>query len=374
MAIDLKNIAQQQGSPSKTRQSNGLLDREIRLSPTFAAKDKLAFYRELTLMLNSGLPLKETIELIANEQENKMRKEVLQKVLHKLNKGENLESSLQQSGSFSEYELVTIRIGEETGKLQNVTKDLAAFFENKMKQKRALMTALSYPIVIFMTSIGAVVFMLLFMVPMFEDVFARSGKDLPAITKMVVAMSGFISSSWRVFLLLFLGMAALFFWQRNNPAIQRIKSKIYSRMPIFGSHYTTGVLMQWNGAMALLLQSGVNLMTALELSGKLAKDYQLKTALKMIERDIIKGATLHKAMQAHGIFNKRLVTLIKVAEEAHALNVVFGELSTQYREEIEHRSKLIGSLIEPFIILFLGLVVGFILLAMYLPIFQMGVG
>ena len=126
--------------------------------------------------------------------------------------------------------------------------------------------------------------------------------------------------------------------------------------------------------MALMLKSGVSLVEALRLNQKLIRDYSMKQMLADVERQIMRGEPLHVALKKHGIFDARYCLMVQVAEEAHALHNMFEMVAEQYRSDLDHKSKLIGTLLEPLIILFLGGIVGFILLAMYLPIFQMGSG
>jgi len=372
MAIDLKSI-QKEPSLNNTQLPKGsLLQLEISLGPVFPMRQKEIFYREIALMLGSGLMLKDALELLAQEQSHPKRKLVLLAVAQSIKKGLNLEKALNQSGAFSDYECISISMGEESGRLPEVILQLAEYFNNRVAQKRTLSSALTYPMVILATSFGAVGFMMIFMVPMFRDVFARTGKELPAITQIVVQLSDIIVASWGWALLLLSILVGGLYSQRKSHSFLKYKSIILSNMPVVGSHFRTGSLMQWTGAMALMLESGVPLVQSLRLCARLTTDHNMQTTLGFLEDRLMHGDNLHEAMSGQKLFDGRLVLMVKVAEEAHALDRVFKQLAEQYRADMEHRSKMMGTLLEPFIILFLGVVVGFILLAMYLPIFEMG--
>jgi type IV pilus assembly protein PilC len=371
MAIDITKKSAKAPSHSA---GSGWLQMELQLGPVYSMRNKEVLYREIGLMLGSGLALKDTLELLANEQKGGKRKAILEQIAADIRKGDNLEIAIGKSGAFSEYECVSIRMGEESGRLPDIVHQLGDYFKPRVAQRRTLTGALTYPLVILATSFGAVGFMLVYMVPMFRDVFSRTGKQLPVITQIVVSASDAVVASAGWVLLLALGLSYAMMRYRKHAALRSISSKVLLKLPIIGDHYRTGVLMQWCGAMALMLGSGVSLINALQLSGRLTHDAQLKATLTSIEEKLLKGQYLYQTMKGSPFFDSRFILLVQVAEEAHALNSVFSQLAEQYREDMEHRSKMLGTLLEPIIILFLGAIVGFILLAMYLPIFQMGAG
>lgn len=372
MAIDVTTFSARDKGKATT--GNSLLQMEFSLGAVFGLRHKELLYREIALMLSSGLQLKSALELLAEEQKHKKRKEILNQISLDIKLGKPLEEALSASGAFSKYECISIRMGEESGRLSYIMGQLADHFKNRLAQKRTVTSALTYPIVILLTSFGAVAFMMLYMVPMFRDVFGRTGKELPAITKVVIDFSDFFVAWYGWLFLVILGISIVIFNSRKSSKFQFIKSNALNRMPIIGGYYKTGILMEWTGAMSLLLESNVPLTTALELAAKLSSDVRLKQISSNLVRSLMSGDHLHISMKNTGFFEGRLVLLIKVAEEAHALEKVFKQIAEQHREDLDHRSKILGTLLEPLIILVLGAIVGFILLAMYLPIFQMGMG
>lgn len=355
-------------------EKKGLLDIELSFSKPYGDKQKQGFYRELVTMISAGLTLKEAIELLSNEEKDKKRKTILKTLCEDLQMGLSLHAAFKNAKVFSEYEQVTIQMGEESGNLKTVIAQLSEFYMRKINQKRAFISALTYPAVILLTSVLAVGFMMLYMVPMFKDVFQRTGKDLPAITEAVISISVFLENNMSWFVLLVLIIVTSLYVAKDNAHLKKAKSYVLRKIPVFGTFHKQNTVMQWTSAMALMLESGVTLVKSLGLSSKLIDDFLFKKSLLEIEDALMDGQFLNQALQNEQMFDSKLKLMVKVAEEAHTLDVMFKDLSKLYQEDLEYKSKTIGTLLEPFIILFLGGIVGFILLAMYLPIFQMGSG
>ena len=370
MPLKLSDIPSNNSSEKK----NSLLQQEISLGPAFSSQQKALLYGEIALMLESGLTIKEALNLLADEQKSGKRKEILSGISTSISAGQQLQEAFSQCGAFSHYECITIKTGEESGNLSQVIKKLSEHFHNRVAQQRTLWGALTYPLVILLTSIGAVAFMMLYMVPMFKDVFARTGKELPLITQWVINLSEFLSNTWHYGFFITAALAIFLVYSRKNKNLRQVRSKFLLSLPIIGKHYRTSIIMQWSSAMALMLDSGVLLINALKLSRALTSDFSLEQSLERIENSLLRGNSLNYALQQEKLFDSRLCLMVKVAEETHALGNMFNQIATQYKNQMEHRSKMLGTLLEPLIILFLGGIVGFILLAMYLPIFQMGSG
>jgi type IV pilus assembly protein PilC len=279
--------------------------------------------------------------------------------------------AMQQTGHFTPYEYYSIQIGEETGKLIIVLDQLYQYYSTRLKQRRQLVSALSYPIIILFTSVGAVTFMLLFIVPMFNDVFKRFGGDLPALTKFIINFSNAVQSNIVWIAALIAGVSFYLYRNKEHPRFKRISAQVVKRIPVVGKIIYSLQLARFCSSMSLLLGSKVPMIRALKLTDQMISFYPIQITLSVIEEDILHGKSLHTSMAGFGVYSRKMVSLIKVGEEVNKLDVFFEKLSRQYSNDAEHQTGLLNTFLEPAMIIFLGIVVGFILLAMYLPMFQM---
>jgi type IV pilus assembly protein PilC len=322
-------------------------------------------------LLQAGINLKGSLELITGDQRNEKDKELFSSIQNEVVRGSALSASLEKTSRFSLYEVYSLQIGEETGKLNEVLSDLANFYQNKIKQRRKIISSLSYPCVVLFASFGAVYFMLKYIVPTFGDVFRRFGGHLPWITEKVIGLSQVMENySLRFFLLLMAVLGFLFFTRKTQQSRQ-LFSAFVLRMPIVGNLVQKIYVARFCNTMRLLISAKLPLLKAISLVRQMINYYPIESSLQKIEDDIMKGQSLHASLQQFKIYPPKLVQLIKVGEETNQLDYFFGKISEQYIEEVEYKTTTISSTLEPLIIIFLGLVVGVILISMYLPLFQM---
>ena len=375
--LDLRNYqaAPSVASSKKTKPGNekkGLLNRDISLSATrLSDKQKEALYLELGTMIAAGVDIKAALDLVEEEQKKEKHAAIIRNIKAQVVNGSSFSESLRDSGHFTPYEYHSIQIGEEIGQLSPVLQELATYFTQKLKQRRQFVSALSYPLLVLFTSLGAVGFMLYFIVPMFSDVFKRFGGELPYITQLIIDLSQGLGDYLLIILLIVGGIAALLVTVSTKTWFMRISSRLLIRVPIFGSVYAGIHLARFCSSMTLLIGAQVPLMRAIQLVGQMISFYPIRSALFQVEQDIMAGKSLHQSLSQFSIFDSRLVALVKVGEEVNQLSTFFGKLSTHYSEEVEHKTSLLSTFMEPLMIIFLGLVVGFILIAMYLPMFQL---
>ena len=374
--INIKQFkAQQLSSPTKPSPSSSVfawLNKDIALFATLGDKQKEAIYHELSMLLTAGMDLKSGLELLIVQQQKPKWAQLLSTIKEQIIAGGSLSEALQQHRDFTPYEYYSVQIGEETGKLSEVLAGLALFYRKRLKQRRQLTGALMYPVMVTLTSLGAVFFMMNFIVPMFADIFQRSGAELPAITQFIVTVSTGTRHYAPIIALAFLVAACWFYFQRQEIWLRKLTAALLLKMPIFGGMARKIYLARLCNAMALLTGSKIPLVRAIQLSKKMVRFYPIEVSLQRIEADILQGKSLHQSLAQFPIYDVKLVSLIKVGEEVNQLTDFFGKIATQYSEDIEHQSALISSMLEPFIIIFLGIFVGIILIAMYLPLFQMG--
>ena len=378
MSIDLSTIKTKikEKEPKKLSEGKGIFD-FLNKDITFTRKGlkdikKEQFYSELNILLSSGIDVRTAMDIIVSEQTNKREKELFQLLMQRVLDGESLSESMLISGNFTPYEYYSIKIGEESGKMNDVLKDLSIYFTKKIKQKKQFTSALTYPTLVLFTAIGAVLFMMNFIVPMFVDVFKRFKGELPPLTKMVVSISEwFTHYIGIIFLLLAIFIAGLYFLRKKN-WYRRVSSSILLKLPLAGVLIHKIYLARFCQSMALLMGAKTPMLKAINLVKNMIDFYPYHQALTIIENDILYGKPLYESMEQFTIFDKRTISLTKVAEEINQLDVVFAKLNEQYSDELEHRIGLLSSLLEPAMIIFVGLLVGVILIAMYMPMFQLG--
>lgn len=376
MAVDLSNYrsTNKKSAAPKSVKSSPLdfLNKDISLFGTdLNDKKKEAFYLELSILLSAGVDIKTTLELIAQEQGKASDKQLFEELKDRIIGGSTLSEAVRSSGKFSAYEYFSIQIGEESGKISIVLKELAEYFQKKIKQRRQIVGALTYPAIVLCTSMGAIFFMMNFVVPMFADVFKRFGGNLPFITALILDISNTMSKYFYVIFLAIFGLIAAVMSQRKKEWFRAFSSRLILKIPFMGEMVRKIYLARFCHSMTLLIGSKIPILRALSLVKQMIGFYPIEISISNIEADIMRGESLNKSLSSFSIYHKKMISLIKVGEEVNQLEMFFDKIAKQYADEVEHQTSLISSMVEPFMIIFLGLIVGIILIAMYLPLFQL---
>lgn len=359
-------------SPPLAARLGALLSQDIRLPGRRgpSARQREALYQELGMLLSAGVDIKTTLDLQVQQHKPPLR-ELLASLRDAVVGGSTVAAALQQSGQFSPYEYYSVQIGEETGRLAPILQELARYYTRQIKQRRQMTQALAYPVLVLATAVGAVLFMLRFIVPMFADVFKRFGGELPPLTKAIVGLAALVREQAGPALLGLVALVLLGRWALRRPAYQHALGRGLLLVPILGPLLRGVYLGRLCGALALLSGAHVPLLQALALARQMLGFAPLVRALHVAEGQVLGGTALHASLAEFGyLFDARFVALVKVGEEVNKLDYFFGLLAQQYSEEVDHRAALLSTALEPVIIIFLGLVVGLILVGMYLPIFQ----
>ncbi|MCC6370238.1 MAG: type II secretion system F family protein [Bacteroidia bacterium] len=354
-----------------------LLNREITFfEKKFGPKEKEGFYSELGLLLSTGVDIKTAFEIIEEDIPNKKHKNLLEQIKNDIISGKRVyEAVALHSKIFSKYEAESIRIGEDTGKLAEVLKELGAFYESGIKLRRQIVGVLTYPVVVISMAILIVYFMLSFVVPIFSDIFTQTGGELPQITQFLIKVS---NKSDVIFYTLFTLIAALVLThktQKHKAWYRKFTSELFLKVPVVNKLIQKIYLARFCQSMKLLASSKVMINETLDLVRNMIEYYPMEKALEEVKKEVVnEGKLLNESLARHNIFPKKLVALIKLSEEVNAPEIIFDKLYQQYSAEIEHQQAVLGKLIEPVFIILLGLFVGFILVAMYLPMFEMSTG
>lgn len=349
------------------------LNKDIQLfgNGQLSDKKKEEFYLEFSTLLLSGIDIRTAFDLILVDQKKEKTGRIFLAIKEDVVQGATLSQAVQASNKFSAYEYQSIRIGEETGKLDEILRELALYYKSKISQRRKIISALTYPCIVLFTSIGAVFFMLKFVVPMFADVFTRFGGELPWITAAILKASNFIDSTIGWFLLFLITIVVFTYTQRNKLWYRKWSSRIILKIPIAGELIRKIHLARFANTMRLLVSTNTPLLYAIQLIGQMTDFYPVQESLRKTEQSIMRGESLHESLATFDFYPSKIIQLIRVGEEVNRLSFFFEKIANQLTEEIEYKTSTISTVLEPLIIIFLGLVVGVILIAMYLPMFQM---
>ena len=372
MAFQLDNIQKQENPTKQKSDATSFLKTEITLfKKSFSNKIKEDFYTELSVLLNAGVNLKDALELLENSQKNNINKETLHLILNDIISGKSLSETINEHKEFTDYEYYSLKIGEETGTLAQVSEQLGGFFARKNEQRRNLISALTYPIIILSTAVLVIGFMLNFVVPMFQDIFKQQNIELPAITKFIISLSEVLTDYGWLMLLLVVTIIASRTLFKKKAWYKRTKDNVILKIPFIGNFVKMVYLSQFTQAVSLLTASKVPVVNSIQLVKQMINFYPLQKALETVEQEILKGSSLSKSLSHHKLFDNKMIALVKVAEETNQTEFIFDRLNKQYNTQVQQQSKMLSTIMEPFIILIVGVLVGIILIAMYLPMFKL---
>lgn len=379
--IDLRSLRETPASAGKSsapKKSSGLselLNRDISFSRGgLSLRKRERLYHELSILLEAGLDLKAALELVEQEQAKEKERKLIGGLKDGLIAGATLSGAMSKAKVFSAYEVFSVQIGEETGRLASVLSQLASFYQRRAKQRAQLIGSLTYPALVVAFAFGAIAFMLRFIVPMFEEVFQRFGGELPTLTQYVIDASEGLGRNAKWIGLFSLGAIVTLYLTRKAIWMRRFSSAVLLRIPIIGSISRKSYQARFAQSMALLCGAQVPILRSLGLVRQMIPFYPLSTALADVEQKVMHGARLHESLREHKFFSSRLVSMIRVGEEVNRLDDFFQKVSDQLGDEVERQAGNLGSLLEPLLIIFLGVFVSIILVAMYLPLFSMSTG
>ena len=374
MPVDLNQIKTEK--KQKTQKSSNAIMEFLQKDISFGKKGisdkyKERFYSELSVLINSGIDLASSLQIIVKQEKNKKNKAVFEYLLSHLIKGESFSTAMQNSGKFTGYEYFSIMIGEESGTLPRILTELSNHYKTRLKQKRQITGALTYPVLVMSVAIVAVTFMLNVIVPMFAGIFQRFGGELPAVTQKVLKISEFFSDNYLKVLIFIFALIATGMYVKKFEFYRKYSTAVLLKTPIFGELSRKIYLSRFCNTLQLLVASRAPIIDALDLIGKMIRFYPLNKAIEGIKYDLTHGKSLNESMLRYKVFDTQLISLIKVGEETGKLENILQRLYEQYTEEIQYRTGQMGNILEPLLIIGVGAMVLVILIAMYLPLFQL---
>ncbi len=349
-----------------------ILTREITLLGTaFTSKKKEEWYAELSVLLKSGIDLRSGLELLSETQKKEKDRKLMTAMLSKLIAGTPFSEILKDDKNFTDYEYYAIKIGEQTGELAKITLELSEFYKRKNELRREIVSALTYPIIVLCTAMIVIVFMLRYVVPMFVDIFKQNKVDLPGITQGIISFSNFMGEYGALLFGLFiLGTGVLVFISKKQ-WYRKILGTIQLRLPILGNYFQRIYMAQFTQAISLLTSAKVPMVESIDLVKNMINFYPLQQGLCRTKQLVLEGDTLSVSFAESPIFDKKMIAMIRVAEETNQTEFIFQKLNEQYNQQVKYQSQIISNILNPLLTIFVGIIVGAILIAMYLPMFRL---
>ena len=340
------------------------------LTDRISLKDVAIMSRQLATMIQSGLSLLRALTILSDQTENKALARKVQDVRADVETGVALSTALaKHPQTFPPIMINMVRAGEVGGFLDNVLVSIAENFEAAVRLRGKVKSAMTYPIVVFIVAILAVIGMLLFIVPVFAGMYSELGGKLPFLTQILVTLSNIL----KLFgLPIAIGIGVGAFWWSKNRHKQEFREKVeplYLKLPVFGNLTKKIALARFSRNLSAMLKAGVPILQALDIVGEASGNIVIENASKDIRESVRTGNSLAGPLNQHPVFPPMVVQMIAVGEDTGALDQMLEKISEFYDQEVESTTEALTSLIEPIMIAVLGGVVGFMVIGLYMPIF-----
>jgi type IV pilus assembly protein PilC len=337
-------------------------------------KDVVIFSRQFSTMVSAGLPILQGLNIIAEQSDNKAFRKIIEKVRDDISNGLPLSDAMGKHPKvFSQLYVSMIRAGEQGGILDAIFQRLSEYLESSEALQRKIKSALMYPTVVFSAAILIIIFLMIKVVPTFEDVFKSFGGQLPGPTLLLMQISRFCAS-WRMIVLVafFIGLViAINIYKKTRAGAYQVDNLLL-HIPVFGTLIRKGAVARFARTLSTLVKSGVPIMDAMETVGKTAGNHVIEKAVQEARESLKEGKTLSEPLRKSSVFPMMVTQMVSVGEETGALDAMLAKIADFYEEEVDTAVDGLTSIIEPILIVGLGLVVGFMVIAMFLPMFNMG--
>ena len=346
---------------------------KINIWQRVSAKDVSMFTRQLSTLLGAGMPLVPSLSILMKQAKNPLLKKSLAQIREQVNEGKSLTESMSSFPQiFPPFYLNMVRAGEASGTINLVLERLADFSENQQTLMNKIRSALAYPIIMFFMG-GAVIFLLMaFVVPKITGIFADMNQTLPLITIILITISNFLKSFWwLILILLAAGVAAFKYMTTSTEGGKRQWDNAKLKIPVWGQVNLKIAIARFSRTLATLLQSGVPLLSAMEIVRNVVNNIIIGEAISKASRDLEEGKGLSGPLTQSGIFPPLVIEMIAVGEQSGTLEKMLNRIATAYETEAQSDIMIMTSLLEPVMILVMGLGVGFIVVSILLPIFEM---
>jgi type IV pilus assembly protein PilC len=337
-------------------------------------KDIAIFTRQLATMMKAGVPLLQSFDIVARGSTNPRMTKLLTDIRSDVETGTSLSAAFRKHPMyFDALYCNLVEAGEAGGILEALLDRLAIYQEKTLAIKQKIKSALMYPVAVIVVAFIVLTVIMIFVIPAFEDVFKSFGGELPAPTQAVIWLSKFFVAWWWLGAILLGGGGYFFFesWKRSEK-MQIAMDRLLLRIPVFGDLINKSVIARWTRTLSTMFAAGVPLVEALDSVGGASGNAVYAIATEQIQRDVSTGSALTTSMTSTGVFPTMVLQMAAIGEESGSLDHMLAKAAEFYEEEVDEMVKGLSSLMEPFIIVILGVLIGGIVVSMYLPIFKLG--
>jgi type IV pilus assembly protein PilC len=374
MALVKADLRRQGINPTKVKKKPKSLFGGGKKKGKCEAKDIAIFSRQMSIMMSSGVPLIQSFEIIGKGHENPAMQELIMAIKNDVEGGNTLVDALSKfPRQFDNLYCSLVNAGEQAGILETLLDKIATYQEKTEIIKSKIKKAMFYPAAIVVVSFIVTVILLLFVIPQFQSMFESFGGDLPALTQMVIDMSAWLQEFWY---LLFgaIGATGYIFIQakRRSVKFQELLDKIVLKAPVIGNILVKAIIARFARTLATMFAAGMPLVEAMDtVAGAAGNSVYTKAIMKM-KAEVSTGTMLNQSMQAANLFPNMVVQMVAIGEEAGSVDTMLAKVADFYEAEVDDAVDGLSTLLEPIIMAFLGVVIGGLVIAMYLPIFKMG--
>jgi type IV pilus assembly protein PilC len=367
------SLLRQKITPSRIKpKPKDLLQSISFLQPRVKDKDVILFARQFSTMIDAGLPIIQCLDILHNQQNNVTFKKMLKQVKESVEGGATLAEALKKfPKQFDDLFVNMIAAGEAGGILDAILRRLAAYMEKAARLKSRVKGAMTYPLVTLGIAVIVLAVILIFVIPVFEEMFSDFGSELPAPTQLVVAMSDMVKSKILyiigAFILFMIAFKKYYATEKGRDSVDALLLKL----PVFGILLRKVAVTKFTRTMGTMLSSGVAILEALDIVAKTAGNRTVEKAIYNVRSGITEGRTMADPLKESGVFPPMVCQMIAVGESTGALDAMLEKIADFYDEEVDQAVENMTALIEPIMLVFLGVTIGGLVVAMYLPIFKM---
>ncbi|MBT3312796.1 MAG: type II secretion system F family protein [Desulfobacterales bacterium] len=359
--------------PSKIKEKpKDLFENIAMFQPKITGEDIIVFARQFSTMIDAGLPIIQCLDILFTQQENPAFKKILKKIKEDVEGGQTLADALGRFPDLFDNLFVNmIAAGEAGGILDVILQRLAAYLEKAAKLKAQVKSAMMYPMITIVIAVIVVCVILVFVIPVFQDMFAGLGKNLPIPTQIVVNLSNFVKGNI-VYMLGGLGLF-IFAYKRfySTPKGEELMDDLFLKLPVFGNLLRKVAVSKFTRTMSTMMSSGVSILESLDIVAKTAGNKTIEKAIYGVRAGISEGRTMSDPLLETGVFPNMVCSMIAVGESTGALDTMLGKIADFYDDEVDSAVEGLTAAIEPMMMVFLGVVIGGLVVSMYLPIFKM---
>jgi type IV pilus assembly protein PilC len=357
-------------APSKIRKQSNAMRKGGRVN----AMDIAVFSRQLATMLAAGIPLVQGFEIVGAGHEKPSMQKLILDIKSDIEAGTSLHEALAKHPLyFDDLYVNLVEAGEQAGALEGLLDKIASYKEKTEAIKKKVKKALFYPAAVLAVAIIVTIILLIFVIPQFEALFKGFGADLPAFTQMVINLSRFVQNEGFFILAVVIGLFWTFFYfKKRSKKMREFLDRMSLKMPVIGPILNKAAIARFSRTLSTMFAAGVPLVEALESVAGATGNIVYENAVMRMRDEVATGQRLQRAMENTGLFPNMVVQMIAVGEESGALDTMSGKVATFYEEDVDAAVDSMSSLLEPLIMAILGVLVGGLVIAMYLPIFKLG--